>query len=357
MALFSSEVREPPADAAETAIVLCNLGTPEAPTPTALRRYLAEFLSDPRVVELPRPLWWAILHGVVLRTRPAKSAAKYARIWREDGSPLKVWTERQALLLRGWLGERGHRVSVHYAMRYGAPSLPEVLDAAAAQGAARVLIVPAYPQYSCTTTASVFDAVAAWAGARRAIPELRFVSRYHDDAGYIAALARRVRDHWRENGRADHLLMSFHGVPERTRRLGDPYHDQCRETARLLAERLGLAADRYTVTFQSRFGGARWLQPYTEPTLVALARAGTRSVEVICPGFTSDCLETLDEIDREARHAFLQAGGTEFHYIPCLNDQPAWITALCDIVQRQIAGWPTSAPAAASAARADASAT
>ena len=183
------------------------------------------------------------------------------------------------------------------------------------------------------------------------------MSRYHDDAGYIAALVRRVRDHWRENGRADHLLMSFHGVPERLRRLGDPYHDQCRETARLLADRLGLAADRYTVTFQSRFGGARWLQPYTEPTLVALARAGTRSVEVICPGFTSDCLETLDEIDREARHAFLQAGGAQFHYIPCLNDQPAWITALCDIVQRQIAGWPTAALSAASAAQADASAT
>ncbi|WHZ11279.1 MAG: Ferrochelatase, protoheme ferro-lyase [Burkholderiaceae bacterium] len=357
MALFSSElheeVREPPAGAAHaaaTAVVLCNLGTPDAPTPAALRRYLAEFLSDPRVVELPRALWWAILHGIVLRTRPAKSAAKYARIWRDDGSPLKVWTERQALLLRGWLGERGHRVSVHYAMRYGTPALPEVLDAAVKQGAARVLILPAYPQYSGTTTASVFDAVYAWAAARRTIPELRFVNGYHDDAGYIAALARRVQGHWREHGRADHMLMSFHGVPERTRRLGDPYHDQCRETARLLAERLGLAPDRHTVTFQSRFGGARWLQPYTQPTLVALARAGTRSVEVICPGFTSDCLETLDEIDHEARQAFLGAGGAAFHYIPCLNDLPAWITALCDIAQRQIAGWPTAASTAASTA-------
>ena len=327
--------------APRTAIVLCNLGTPDEPTAPALRRYLAEFLSDPRVVEIPQALWWLILHGVILRTRPAKSAAKYASVWTPEGSPLKVWTEKQATLLRGYLGERGHQVTVRYAMRYGNPAIPAVLDELKAQGVNRILILPAYPQYSGTTTASLFDAVAHWGLKTRHLPELRFVNRYHDDLGYIDALHRRVRTHWMHNGQADHLVMSFHGVPERTLHLGDPYHCECLKTARMLAEKLGLEKDRYTVTFQSRFGKAKWLEPYTEPTLVALAQKGLKSVDVVCPGFTSDCLETLEEIRMEAQEAFKHAGGERFEYIDCLNDSPDWIRALTDITERHLQGWAT----------------
>ena len=327
--------------APRTAIVLANLGTPDEPSAPALRRYLAEFLGDPRVVEIPRALWLPILHGIILRTRPAKSAAKYASIWMPEGSPLKVWTDRQARLLQGYLGERGHQVTVRYAMRYGNPSVPAVLDELKAQGVNRILVLPAYPQYSGTTTASVFDAIAQWGLKIRHLPELRLVQRYHDDPGYIEALHRRVSTHWLHHGAGEHLVMSFHGVPERTLHLGDPYHCECLKTARLLAEKLGLPRDRYTVTFQSRFGKARWLEPYTEPTLVALARKGIQSVDVVCPGFTSDCLETLEEIAQEARDAFLHAGGRQFQYIECLNDSPDWIRALSDLAERQLMGWPT----------------
>jgi protoporphyrin/coproporphyrin ferrochelatase len=336
--------KEPPfshGQAPRTAVVLCNLGTPDEPTAPALRRYLAEFLSDHRVVEIPKALWWLILHGVILRVRPAKSAAKYASVWMPEGSPLKVWTEKQATLLRGYLGERGHQVTVRYAMRYGNPSIPAVLNELKAQGVTRVLFVPAYPQYSGTTTASVFDAVATWGLNIRNLPEIRFINRYHDDPGYIEALAKRVRQHWQHHGQADQLVMSFHGVPERTLHLGDPYHCECHKTARLLAERLGLSADRYRVTFQSRFGKAKWLEPYTEPTLIQLAQGGLSSVDLICPGFTSDCLETLEEINMEAREAFLHAGGQAFNYIDCLNDSPDWIRALTDLSERHLQGWPT----------------
>lgn len=324
-----------------TGILLCNLGTPEAPTPAAVRRYLAEFLGDPRVVEIPRALWLPLLHGVILPLRSSKSAAKYQTIWTPEGSPLKVWTERQAKRLQGWLGEQGHRVRVAWAMRYGAPSIPRELDALVAAGANRILVLPAYPQYSGTTTASVVDAVADWARTQRNLPELRFVNRYHDDRGYILALACRIEQAWREGGRPEHLVMSFHGVPERTLHLGDPYHCECRKTARLLAEALQLDSSQYTVSFQSRFGKAKWLEPYTEPTLQALARKGVRKVDVVCPGFVSDCLETLEEIAQEVRHAFLAAGGSEFRYIPCLNDQTEWIHALGGIALRNLAGWPT----------------
>jgi protoporphyrin/coproporphyrin ferrochelatase len=336
--------KEPPfshGQAPRTAVVLCNLGTPDEPTAPALRRYLAEFLSDHRVVEIPKAVWWLILHGVILRVRPAKSAAKYASVWMPEGSPLKVWTEKQATLLRGYLGERGHQVTVRYAMRYGNPSIPAVLDELKAQGVTRVLFVPAYPQYSGTTTASVFDAVATWGLNIRNLPEIRFINRYHDDAGYIEALAKRVRQHWQHHGQSDQLVMSFHGVPERTLHLGDPYHCECHKTARLLAERLGISADRYKVTFQSRFGKAKWLEPYTEPTLIQLAKNGLKSVDLICPGFTSDCLETLEEINMEAREAFLHAGGQAFNYIDCLNDSPDWIRALTDLSERHLQGWPT----------------
>jgi ferrochelatase len=330
--------------AARTAVLYCNLGTPSAPTAPALRKYLAEFLGDSRVVEIPKPIWWLILHGIILRVRPAKSAAKYASIWTEQGSPLKAFTEQQAQSLGTALHERGHHVTVRYAMRYGQPSIPEQLNALKAEGVQRVLIVPAYPQYSGTTTASVFDAVYRWGLKTRLIPEMRFVNRYHDDPRYIAALAQTVRAHWAAHGQAEQLVMSFHGVPERTLQLGDPYHCECMKTGRLLAEALGLAKDQYKLTFQSRFGKAKWLEPYTEPTLVAMAGQGVKKVDVICPGFTSDCLETLEEIQQEAQEAFLHAGGESFSYIPCLNNNAQWIDALADISLDHMQAWNLSAP-------------
>ena len=334
----------PPKAASTTAILLCNLGTPDAPTAPALRRYLGEFLSDSRVVEIPKPIWWLILHGIILRTRPKKSAAKYASVWLPEGSPLKVWTQKQANLLRGYLGQRGHSVEVRYAMRYGNPSIASQLDQLKADGVTRVLILPAYPQYSGTTTASVFDAVYSWAAKVRRIPEFRFINHYHDNPGYITALAHKIKAHWQQNGQADKLVMSFHGVPERTLTLGDPYHCECYKTARLVAEKLGLAKDRYQVTFQSRFGKAKWLEPYTEPTLIALAKSGVKSVDVVCPGFTGDCLETLEEISMEARHAFLEAGGKSFNYIACLNDSPQWLAGLSELCIQHLGGWPTAVP-------------
>ncbi len=338
---FKTEPAYSHGQAPRTAIVLANLGTPDEPTAPALRRYLGEFLSDHRVVEIPKPIWWLILHGIILRVRPAKSAAKYATVWTPQGSPLKVWTETQAKLLQGYLGERGHQVTVRYAMRYGNPSIARVLDELKAQGATRVLIVPAYPQYSATTTASVFDAVAHWGLKTRHLPELRFVNRYHDDPGYIDALAQRMQHHWLHHERGEHLVMSFHGLPERNLHLGDPYHCECHKTARLLAQKLGIDKDRYTVTFQSRFGKAKWLEPYTEPTLVAMAQKGVKSVDVVCPGFTSDCIETLEEINQEAREAFLHAGGKTFEYIECVNDSPDWIRALTHLTEQHLQGWPT----------------
>ena len=337
---FRPEPPLPSDQTQRTAVVLCNLGTPDAPTAPAVRRYLAEFLGDPRVVEIPKALWWIILHGIILRTRPKKSAEKYASIWTPDGSPLKVWTAKQATLLRGFLGERGQAVTVRYAMRYGNPSIPDVLDELKAEGHSRILILPLYPQYSGTTTASVFDAVYDWAARLRSIPELRFVNRYQDHAGYINALARSITAHWQAHGRPDKLVMSFHGVPERTRTLGDPYHDECKQTTRLLVQRLGLREDQYMQTFQSRFGKAQWLQPYTQPTVETLAQSGVKRIDVVCPGFTSDCLETLEEINMEVREAFLHHGGQDFHYIPCLNDNLDWINALADVAQQHLAGWP-----------------
>ena len=328
--------------ATDTALLLCNLGTPEAPTAPALRKYLAQFLSDPRVIEIPRLIWLVILHGIILRVRPAKSAAKYATVWTPDGSPLKAWTEKQAKLLQGQLGERGLRVRVAPAMRYGEPAIAATLDGLKKDGIRRVLVLPAYPQYSGATTASVIDDVARWTLQTRHLPEFRFVNRYHDDPAYIAALAQSVREHWQREGRGDKLVMSFHGMPERTLHLGDPYHCECLKTGRLLAEALGLRKDEWLVSFQSRFGKAKWLEPYTEPSLIALAQGGTASVDVICPGFSADCLETLEEINQEAREAFLHAGGKRFSYIPCLNDHPAGIRALASLAERHLQGWPTA---------------
>lgn len=336
---------------ARTAVLLVNLGTPDEPTAPALRRYLAEFLSDPRVVEIPRLLWLAILHGIILRTRPAASAAKYASVWMPEGSPLAVWTRRQTEGLDKALAARGHHVLVRHAMRYGKPSVASVMDALRAEGATRVLVLPLYPQYAAATTASVGDAVMNWSLQARRVPELRFIGEYHGHPGYIDALAERLQAHWREHGRGDKLVLSFHGVPERSLTLGDPYHCQCHVTARLLAEKLDLAKEEMVVTFQSRFGKAKWLEPYTEPTLRELAAQGLKTVDVMCPGFVGDCLETLEEIAQEARDAFLEAGGQTFSYVPCVNDSPVFIEALADLALQHLQGWPTG-PAADPAAQA-----
>jgi ferrochelatase len=324
-----------------TAVLYVNLGTPDEPTAPALRRYLAEFLSDPRVVEIPRLVWWPILHGVILRTRPKQSAAKYASVWMPEGSPLAVWTARQAAALGQALAARGHHVRVRHAMRYGNPSIASVMDELRAEGVTRVLLIPAYPQYAAATTASISDKVLQWATQARRMPELRFVGEYHDDPGYIAALASRLRAHWAEHGRGDKLVLSFHGVPERSLHLGDPYHCQCHKTARLLAEALGLSRDQLVVTFQSRFGKAKWLEPYTEPTLEKLASEDVKRVDVMCPGFVADCLETLEEIAQEASEAYLAAGGERFDYVPCLNAEPVWIDALAALAERHLGGWDT----------------
>lgn len=322
-------------------ILLVNLGTPVEPTAPALRRYLAEFLGDRRVVDLPRLLWWPILHGIILRTRPARSAEKYAKIWTRDGSPLKIHTERQAKLVKGLLGQRGIQdVSVAWAMRYGQPSIASALDQLTRDGARRIVVLPLYPQFSGSTTLSTRDAVAAWQRRNPDAPEILEIPDYHEDAAWIAALRQSVLDHWMQQGRPDRLIMSFHGIPRRAVEKGDPYESQCRRSAELLARELNLPARDWLLTFQSRFGAAEWLQPYTQPTLEQLARDGVKCVDVICPGFAADCLETLEEIAMECRAAFLAAGGREFRYIPCLNERPDWIAALTDLALRRLASEP-----------------
>ena len=330
--------------AEKTAVLLINLGTPEAPTTSAVRRYLQEFLSDPRVVEIPRAVWWLILNGIILNVRPRKSAEKYALIWTPEGSPLQVHTKRQATMLRGFLGEAKHRVVVDYAMRYGQPSIPATLSRIKTEGCTRFLLLPLYPQYSSSTTASAFDAAFAWAASVRNQPELRTLRSYAGHPGYIEALASSVREHWMTNGRPPasyRLIMSFHGVPRYTLDKGDPYHCECHKTARLLAEALNLGADEYQISFQSRFGRTEWLQPYTAQTLAALGKQGVQSVDVICPGFPADCLETLEEIAMEGKAEFIRAGGKAYRYIPCLNERDDWIHALADLASTHLQGWPT----------------
>ena len=325
---------------ANTAVLLVNLGTPDAPTPQAVRRYLKQFLSDPRVIEIPRALWLPILHGFVLNTRPRKSAKKYASIWSSEGSPLKVHTEKQARLLRGYFGSQVRvPLSVDFAMRYGEPSITGTLARLKAEGCERVLVLPMYPQYAASTTASALDQVAEFLRKTRNVPEIRLVKHLHDHPLYIAALANLVREYWRQSGRPDKLVMSFHGLPRFMLARGDPYQVECHETARLLAERLELAENHWQISFQSRLGRAEWIEPYTASILADYARTGVRRVDVICPGFVADCLETLEEIGIEGRKIFLGAGGTEFHLLPCLNERDDWIRALADIVRQHLAGW------------------
>lgn len=319
-----------------TAVLLINLGTPDAPTPAAVRRYLRQFLSDPRVVEIPRAVWLPLLHCIVLNTRPRQSARKYASIWSPEGSPLRVHTERQTRLL----GERlGPKTRVEFAMRYGEPSIPGTLARLRSEGHDQVLIFPLYPQYAASTTASAFDHATEYLRATRDVPEIRMVKEFHDHPGYIEALEGLVREHWDRSGRPDRLLVSFHGLPQYTVARGDPYSRQCHATAGLLAGRLGLAQGEWQVTFQSRFGRTEWLQPYTALALAEHGRQGIGRVDVVCPGFVSDCLETLEEIGIEGRKTFLDAGGREFHLLPCLNERADFIDALAAVAKQHLSGW------------------
>lgn len=320
-------------------VLLVNLGTPDEPTAASIRRYLAEFLSDPRVIEIPQVLWQVILRGFILTRRPAALAPRYKEIWLEKGSPLLVWSQAQAEGLRHSFAEQGLPVCVELGMRYGNPSIPDGMARLRAQACERILVVPMYPQYAASTTATAVDCVAGYVARLRNQPELRFIKRYHDDPGYIEALARQVRTYWQSNGKPERLLLSFHGLPRRTIEQGDPYHRDCMETASLLKRSLGSDGARVHVAFQSRFGAEKWLEPYTEPTLREWARQGIRQVDVMCPGFLVDCLETLEEIQMQCRDAFLSEGGERFRYLPCLNDDAGWASGLAALVKRNMAGW------------------
>ena len=321
--------REDSGTVPKTGVLLVNLGTPDAPTPSAVRRYLAEFLWDPRVVEVPRPVWFVILFFFILPLRPFKTAKKYAAVWKPDGSPLRVYHERQAQLLRGYLGQKtGSPVPVVGAMRYGKLSIRDGLAELKAKGCERLLVIPMYPQYAESTTASVEDALAKALGKWKPAPKVRVVQDFHDHIAYVKAIAKSVNEYWFKHGRPDKLLMSFHGLPKRNIDRGDPYQAQCLATAKAVATELGWNDARTLVTFQSRFGAQEWIQPYTDKTLERLGKEGVGRVDVICPGFAADCLETLEEIAIEGKHTFTAAGGKDFHYIPTTNDLPPWMTAL-----------------------------
>ncbi|WP_299073633.1 ferrochelatase [uncultured Paraglaciecola sp.] len=321
-------------------VLVTNLGTPDAPKKAELKRYLKEFLSDPRVVEIPKLLWWFVLNLVILNIRPRRSAKSYAKVWTERGSPLMFHTQDQTEALRTKLQQQyGNDVIVEFAMRYGSPSVDSVVDNMLTQGVRKLLVLPLYPQYSASTTASTFDAVAQSLGKQRWIPELRFVTHYHDNPDYIQALADKIRNHWQQHGRADKLIFSYHGIPKRYLLNGDPYHCECYKTSRLIAQALGLNEEQHFTCFQSRFGREEWLKPYTDESLKEFATQGVKSVQVVCPGFSADCLETIEEIAEENRDYFLEAGGERYEYIAALNADAAHIQALTTLVESHLQGW------------------
>ncbi|HEX4857559.1 MAG TPA: ferrochelatase [Usitatibacteraceae bacterium] len=344
----------------QTGILLVNLGTPDEATAPAVRRYLKQFLSDTRVVEIWKPLWWLILNGIILNTRPAKTAKKYADIWRADGSPLRAISERQAQMLRGYLGEQtGVKFPVVAAMRYGNPSIEAGIDQLKAKNCENILVLPLYPQYAASTTASTMDELGRVLASIRNVPGIRVVRSFHDHPAYIRAVAQNVLAEWTKIGRPDFrqdkLLMSFHGLPKFHLDKGDPYHCHCYKSARLIAAELGVKDGEYLVAFQSRFGRAEWLQPYTDKTLEKLGKAGTRRLDIIAPGFAADCLETLEELAIENRNVYLEAGGKEYHYIPVANDTEPFVKALVEVAKENLGGWMDAAArfdAAASAVRA-----
>ena len=345
MARFSSTPDFSHSTPPKLGVLLTNLGSPDAPTTTAVRRYLKEFLWDRRVVEIPRPLWWLILNGIVLNTRPKKSAHNYQAIWQPEGAPLITISAAQQQGLQTALEQRlSAPVRVELAMRYGKPSIQSALEALRAAGVQRLLVLPMYPQYSGSTTASTFDEVSRVLRGWRWLPDFRMPSSYHDHPGYIDALATSIRQAWQQQAPGERLLMSFHGLPKYFLQQGDPYHCQCHKTARLLADKLELPDDRWSITFQSRFGKAEWLQPYTDKTLERLAGEGLRNIDIVCPGFPADCLETLEEMAITNRQVFLDAGGEHYRYIPALNQSPAHIDFLADLSLQHMQGWPETEP-------------
>ena len=338
----AGDSHDPPVQPVQAGVLLVNLGTPTAPTAKAVRPYLAEFLGDTRVIDYPRWLWWLILHGVILRVRPARSAHAYAKIWTSEGSPLRFGSEALASGLQTELHQRrpNSPIRVALAMRYGEPSVANTIERLQREGVRRLLVLPLYPQYSATSTGSVIDAVADAFKTLRWPPELRIVNDYHDDPAHIEALAQSIERWWRTNGRGEKLLLSFHGIPERYAAAGDPYFQQCGATARLLRERLGLSEDQFVVSFQSRVGRERWLQPYTDAIVRQLAAEGVRKLDVACPGFAVDCLETLEEIAMQNRDFFVAAGGQHLRYIPALNDSAGQVSSLASLILRHTQGWP-----------------
>lgn len=324
---------DPHHEPATVGVLISNLGSPDAPTPSALRRYLRQFLSDQRVVELPRLLWWPILHGIILPFRSRRSAKIYHEIWTAEGSPLVATTAKQAAALQQYFEQQRPDVHVRFAMRYGNPSIEQGLQELKALGATSIIVLPLYPQYSATTTASTFDEVSRVLSTWRWLPELHFVQHYADNPRYIAALASQLQTHIAEHGQPDKIAFSFHGIPKRNFSQGDPYYCYCHKTARLVAEACGLRDEQWQLCFQSRFGRAPWLQPYTDELLAEWANDGKTHVAVMCPGFAADCLETLEEIQIRYRDVFMQAGGKQFHYVPALNDSPAHIDCLAALVE------------------------
>ncbi|GAB2189945.1 ferrochelatase [Sessilibacter sp. MAH1] len=317
-------------------VLITNLGTPDAPTPSKLKTYLKEFLSDPRVVEIPRFIWWFILNGIILNMRPKKSAHAYASVWTEEGSPLMTITKAQHRALSEMLDEN---LVVEFAMRYGNPSITSVIQKMSEAGVRKLVVLPLYPQYCAATTASTFDAIAQDFTQRRWLPELRFITHYHDHPLYIKACAEKIKKHWQIHERAEKIVFSYHGVPKRYLDNGDPYFCECHKTTRLIAQALNLQDGDYLTTFQSRFGREEWLQPYTDETMKSLPSKGTKSVQVFCPGFSADCLETIEEINVENKGYFIANGGERFEYITALNDEPEHIQALAQIVNDNLKGW------------------
>lgn len=317
-------------------ILLCNLGTPDAPRPAELRRYLKEFLSDPRVVEIPRLLWWMILNLIILRIRPRRSAKLYQSVWTEAGSPLMLYSQGQVKAVKQRLAEKYGDIPVVLGMRYGNPSMASAIKQLTDQNVRDIIVLPLYPQYAGATTGSTFDAIAKTFTKLRWVPELQFINGYHKSEGYLDALCTTIKRHIEQHGQPDKFVFSYHGTPERYLKNGDPYHCFCHQTTRLVREKLGFDEGQVMTTFQSRFGREPWLQPYTDKTLEQLPEDGVKHVAVICPGFSSDCLETIEEINMEARESFIESGGEHFHYIPCLNDDPVHIDALVSILEKRL---------------------
>ena len=344
---YSGQTQFQHTDQPSTGILLVNLGTPDAPTPSSVRKYLAEFLADPRVVEMPRVIWRLILHGVILRIRPRPVARNYAKIWTEQGSPLMVHSKATAEKLQSMVNQDlPGPVHVALAMRYGQPSIAEGLRQLQEKQIERLLVLPLYPQYSATTTAAVYDEVSNQLRRWRWLPQFRMLMQYHDHPQYIQAIADQIQQASEKLGQPDKLIMSFHGIPQRYHKAGDPYYCQCQKTARLVSEPLNLATDDWMLCFQSRFGREPWLQPYLDKNLKRMPKQGIKSVHVIAPGFAADCLETLEELALQNSELFKQHGGESFQYIPALNDSSAHIKLLLELIKQETQGWAETDPGA-----------